>query len=233
MNTQAEGERVGIIGGTFDPIHYAHLAIAEEVYCALNLERVIFVPAGQPPHKLNYAITPAYHRLTMLKLALAENPHFALSLVDLRRSGPSYTVETLQLLGQELGPQAQCYFIIGGDSLRDLPTWRDPAGILARATMVALTRPGYKGIQDLRIQLEARLPLLRSRLITLEGPLMEISSTDLRRRVAEGRPIKYQTPAPVEEYIFQHQLYTGEAVTYDTATSSEQRQGNTHAADAI
>ena len=220
---QTNGERIGVIGGTFDPIHYAHLAIAEEAYCALKLERILFVPAGQPPHKTGYSITPVHHRLAMLKLALVGNPHFALSMVDLQRSGPSYTVETLRFLRQDLGPGAQCYFIIGGDSLRDLPTWRDPAGILEQATIVALTRPGYKGIQDVQKQLEVRLPALHSRLVTVEGPLMEISSTELRRRVSEGRPIKYQTPEAVEDYIFQHHLYMSETVAHDVTKSFEQR----------
>ena len=202
-----EGERIGILGGTFDPVHYAHLAIAEEVYHALKLTRVVFVPAGQPPHKMGYCVTPVEQRVRMLEQAIDTNSHFTLSLVDVQRSGPSYTVDTLRLLRQEWGPRAELYFVIGGDSLKDLPDWYDPAGILAQATIVALLRPGYGEPANVGAELAARLPGIEQRLITLPGPRMEISSTDLRQRVAEGRPIRYQTPDPVEQYILRHGLY--------------------------
>jgi len=217
------GERVGILGGTFDPVHYGHLAIAEEVYCALQLTRMVFVPAGLPPHKPAAGITPVQQRVTMLECAIATNPHFTLSLVDVQRAGPSYTVETLRLLRQEWGPCAELFFVIGSDSLKDLPSWYDPEGILAQATIVALTRPGYV---DVRAGLLERLPALKDRLILLEGPLLAISATDLRQRVAEGRPIKYQTPEVVEEYILRHGLYR-------QAGRGAERQEDTHAAHAI
>jgi nicotinate-nucleotide adenylyltransferase len=218
-----ERERIGILGGTFDPIHYAHLAIAEEVYCALHLTGVLFVPAGQPPHKIGEQITPVEHRVAMLALAIRANPHFSLSLVDVERDGPSYTVDTLRLLRSELGPDADLYFMIGGDSLRDLPTWYDPAGILDQATIVALLRPGYADVEAERAMLVARLPALEQRLIVVEGPRMDLSSTELRRRVATGRPIKYQTPDEVEDYIRRHRLYQ----------KIEGRQEDAHAANAI
>lgn len=227
LAARGESERVGIIGGTFDPVHYAHLAIAEEVYHALKLARMVFVPAGQPPHKVNYAVTPVEYRVRMLEQAIATNPHFEISLVDVQRSGPSYTVETLRLLRQAWGPGADLYFVIGGDSLRDLPTWRDPAGVIAQATIVALVRPGYTDVTEHRAELAARLPGLQERLITLEGPKMELSSTDLRQRVAESRPIKYQTPEVVENYIYRHGLYRNEVA------ERTQRQEDTHAANAI
>ena len=204
---QTGSERIGILGGTFDPPHYAHLAIAEEVYHALKLARVICVPAGQPPHKVSYHVTPVEQRVHMLGQAIAENPHFALSLVDVQRTGPSYTVDTLRLLREEWGPRTEFYFIIGGDSLRDLPGWYDPAGVIAQATLVALMRPGYGEMERTGRELATRLPGIEQRLITLEGPRMEISSTDLRQRVAEGRPIRYQTPEVVEQYILRHGLY--------------------------
>jgi nicotinate-nucleotide adenylyltransferase len=226
---RAEGERVGVLGGTFDPVHYAHLALAEEVYHALKLARVVFVPAGQPPHKMDYRVTPVEQRVRMLELAIAANPHFALSLVDVRRAGPSFTVDTLRLLRAEWGPRAELYFIIGGDSLRDLPTWYDPEGVIAQATLVALTRPGYAEISGLKASLAAHLPGIQQRLITLEGPRMELSSTDLRQRVAEGRPIRYQTPEVVEQYILQHGLYRPGS---DEDTRGR-RQKDAHAANAI
>lgn len=227
MFEQVKSQRIGILGGTFDPVHYAHLAIAEEVYCALKLTRMLFVPAGQPPHKPEQRITPARHRLAMLERAISANPHFSLSLVDMQRAGPSYTVETLRLLRDEWGPRAELFFVIGGDSLQDLPTWRDPAGILEQATLVALVRPGYSDVSAERAQLVARLPGLEQRLITLEGPRMDISSTDLRQRVAAGRPIRYQTPDAVEEYIRQHDLYRAAGETL------AQTQEDAHATNAI
>lgn len=226
---QAEIERIGVIGGTFDPVHYAHLAIAEEVYFALKLARIVFVPAGQPPHKVGYRVTPAEQRVAMLEQAIGGNPHFALSLVDVQRAGPSYTVDTLRLLHREWGPRAELYFVIGGDSLRDLPTWYDPAGVIAQTTIVALLRPGYENVERHRAELAARLPGIQQRLITLEGPHMDISSTELRQRVAEGRPIKYQTPEVVERYILQHGLYRNGA----TGNMLEQKQEDAHATNAI
>lgn len=226
---QAEGERVGVLGGTFDPVHYAHLAIAEEVYHALKLARVVFVPAGQPPHKPGYRVTPVGQRVRMLEQAIASNEHFALSLVDVQRAGPSYTVDTLRLLHEEWGSRTGLYFVIGGDSLRDLPTWYNPTGVIAQATIVALMRPGYGEIDRWRAELTARLPGIQSRLITLEGPRMDISSTDLRQRVAEGRPIRYQTPEVVEQYILRHGLYRRGA---DENTQGW-KQKDAHATNAI
>src|SRR5947209_19419189 len=117
------------MGGTFDPVHFGHLVVAEEVYAALHLSRMVFVPAGQPPHKTGHTVTAAEHRLAMLELAIASNPHFAISQVDLQRPGPSYTVETLRLLRQQWGASIALNFVIGWDSLEDLLTWHDPAGI--------------------------------------------------------------------------------------------------------
>lgn len=203
-----EGEqRIGILGGTFDPVHYAHLAIAEEVYCALQLSRVLFVPAGSPPHKEGEQVTVVDQRVAMLTLALRSNPHFALSLVDVGRPGPSYTVDTLRLLHREWGPQVRFYFIIGGDSLQDLPTWHDPVGILQQATLVALTRPGYPAPEAARTALLARLPNSGGRVLILQGPQLDLSATRLRQRVATGRPVRYQTPDDVAEYIYRYRLY--------------------------
>jgi nicotinate-nucleotide adenylyltransferase len=199
---------VGLLGGTFDPIHYGHLVIAEEVRTVLHLAEMVFVPAGHPPHKPGRIVTEAQHRLAMLELAIASNPHFTISLVDLERPGPSYTVETLQVLRQQWGAQTAIYFVIGGDSLEDLLAWYDPAGILKQLTaLVAVQRPGYEEAAGYRDTLEARLPGIRQRLIMVQAPQLDISATDLRRRVAEGRPIKYQTPEAVERYIIEYGLY--------------------------
>ena len=203
--------RVGLMGGTFDPVHYAHLVVAEEAYAALDLAEMVFVPAGQPPHKPNRVITAARHRLAMLELAIAGNPHFSISLVDLDRPGPSYTVDTLRLLREQLGEQGEqtaLYFVIGWDSLEDLLTWYDPAGILRQLSyLVAVRRPGYNEQEGYRDSLEARLPGIKQRLLVVPAPQFDISSTDLRLRVAENRPIKYQVPESVEQYIVKYKLY--------------------------
>jgi len=207
-NSIASPRRVGLLGGTFDPIHYGHLVIAEEVRTVLHLAEMVFVPAGQPPHKPGRIVTESQHRLAMLKLAIASNPHFTISLVDLERPGPSYTVETLQLLHQQWGTQIDIYFVIGGDSLEDFLAWYDPAGILQQlSALVAVQRPGYEEAAGYRDTLEGRLPGIKRRLIMVQAPQLDISATDLRQRVAEGRPIKYQTPEAVERYIIEYGLY--------------------------
>ena len=199
---------IGVIGGTFDPIHFGHLVIAEEVYATLKLAQMVFVPAGQPPHKPEQVVTPAQDRLAMLQLAIASNPHFTISMVDLERPGPSYTVETLRLLRGQWGEQTAIYFVIGRDSLEDLLDWYNPVGILEQLDyLVAVKRPGYTEEKGYIERLEERLPGIRQRLIIMSAPQLEISATELRQRVAEGRPIKYQVPEVVEQYILQHGLY--------------------------
>jgi nicotinate-nucleotide adenylyltransferase len=199
---------IGLLGGTFDPIHYGHLVIAEEVRAVLQLDEIAFIPAGQPPHKPGRIITPAQHRVAMLELAIASNPYFAICLVDVERSGPSYTVDTLRQLREERGANTALYFVIGWDSLQELHTWYDPIGILEQLTyLVAVRRPGYVEEPGYKELLEKRLPGILQRLLVVPAPQLDISATDLRQRVAEGRPIKYQTPEAVERYIAEHDLY--------------------------
>jgi nicotinate-nucleotide adenylyltransferase len=199
---------IGLLGGTFDPIHYGHLVIAEEVVAVLHLDEMVFIPAGQPPHKSGDSVTAVEHRVAMLELAIASNSYFAISLVDVKRSGPSYTVETLQRLREEWGTNVALYFVIGWDSLEELPLWYDPIGILEQLTyLVAVRRPGYVEEPGYIEQLEARLPGIKQRLLVIPVPQLAISATELRQRVAEGRPIKYQTPEAVERYITEHNLY--------------------------
>ncbi len=200
--------RIGILGGTFDPVHYGHLVIAEEVYATLELTEMVFVPAGEPPHKTNVEITAAAHRLNMLELATASNPHFTISRVDIDRAGPSYTVDTLRVLRKQWGEQTALYFVIGSDSLEDLLSWHNPSGILEQLThLIAVRRPGYSESEAFYGRLEARLPGIKQKLVVIDTPQLSISATDLRNRVAEGRPIKYQTPETVESYIVQYGLY--------------------------
>ena len=197
------------MGGTFDPIHYGHLVIAEEVRATLNLAEMIFIPAGQPPHKPGRVITPAQHRLAMLELALASNPHCTISLVEMDRTGPSYLVDTLRILRAQVSTHVELSFVIGWDSLEELHTWYQPQGILQQLdALVAVGRPGYMdGDEYNNKQLETYLPNITQRLHVVQAPQLSVSSTDLRQRVAEGRPIKYQVPEAVERYILEHGLY--------------------------
>ena len=136
--------RLGILGGTFDPIHYAHLVIAEECRVRLGLAGVIFIPAGEPPHKRRQSVTPAADRLAMVELAIASNPAFRVSRVEIDRPGPSYSVDTIAALQAELGPEAELYFIVGQDAMADILTWHEPRRLLALCRLVAIHRPGVR-----------------------------------------------------------------------------------------
>ncbi len=196
--------RIGVLGGTFDPIHYGHLAAAEEARVALGLEQVLLVPARVSPLKLDQPLTPAHHRLAMTRLAAASNPHFAVSTVDLDREGPSYTVDTLSLLQAGLGPATELYFIMGTDSLAGLARWHDPARLIQLCRIVAVSRPadGYDPTA-----LERLVPGVTERVIHLRVPLLDIASSDLRQRVRQGRSLRYYVPPAVADYIYAHQLY--------------------------
>jgi len=195
--------KLGIIGGTFDPPHYAHLAIAEEAWAQLELAQVLFAPAFGNPLKQGRNSAAPEHRLRMVELAIADNPHFAVTSLDLQ-PGPSYTVHLLERL-KAADPDAELYFIIGYDALRRLPEWYQAAKVLELAHMVATPRPENELDLD---ALAARLPSAGERILLLEnGPLLDISASDLRRRVAAGLPIRYQTPDTVIEYIKLHRLY--------------------------
>jgi nicotinate-nucleotide adenylyltransferase len=205
---QAQALRLGVLGGTFDPVHHGHLAAAAEARHQLGLDRVLFVPAGVPPHKPDRPITPAADRLRMLEMAIAGRPHFEISRVDLDRPGPCYTVDTLTLLRGAWDPAPTLFFIEGADSLAELPTWYQPRRILELCHLAVVDRPGIE--VDLP-RLEAQLPGLTANLHWLRMPLLEISSSDLRARVRAGRPIAYLLPADVENYIYQQGLYRDKA----------------------
>lgn len=196
--------RVGVFGGTFDPVHHGHLMAAEEARWALKLDEVLFVPAAAPPHKLDDSMAHARHRLAMLELAIAGNPAFAVSREDLDRPGPHYTVDMLTRLQAARGPGVELYFLLGADSLADLPTWRDPAGILRLAQLIVVARPGY---QPDVAALATRLPGLEARLTVVTMPLVGIAGSEIERRVREGRPIRYQVPEAVADYIRAQRLY--------------------------
>jgi nicotinate-nucleotide adenylyltransferase len=192
------------MGGTFDPIHYGHLVVAEEVWFRLKLDKVLFVPAAQPPHKLGKVITPAVHRLEMVRLAVQENPHFDVSSLEVERPGPSYTVDTLAQLRASMDPEDDIWLILGMDSLAELPTWRQPERILQLARLAVVPRPGY--VANIH-ELEKLLPGISKKTSLIPTPELAISAENLRARVAEGYPIKYQLPEAVEEYIYSMGLY--------------------------
>jgi nicotinate-nucleotide adenylyltransferase len=200
---KAETARLGVLGGTFDPPHYGHLVLAENSRVQLGLERVFFVLAGQPPHKPRCPVASSHHRLAMVKAAVAGNSSFAVSCIDLDRPGPHYTVDMLALLGQEY-PAAELYFLMGGDSLVHFITWRDPVGIVRRAWLAVMQRPGH--VPDMEA-LERAVPGITRRLAWLDVPRLDISSSDLRQRVREGLPLRYLVPRPVEAYIREQRLY--------------------------
>ncbi len=195
--------RLGVLGGTFDPPHLGHLILAECALDALNLEAVLFVPAADPPHKDGDTLTPIEHRLAMVEAAIAGNSRFALSRADLDRPGPHYTVDMLKLLHEEYAG-AELYFLMGGDSLHELLTWRDPAGILAQAHLgVARRSDAPLDLTDLAL----RLPGIMKRVATIQAPVIGISATLIRKRLQSGASIRYQVLPEVEAYIVEHGLY--------------------------
>lgn len=196
--------RLGIMGGTFDPIHHGHLIAAQEACFQLNLEQVLFVPAGVPPHKPRRPISAAHHRLRMIELAIAGQPCFDASTVDLDRPGPCYTVDTLELMRLERGPEAEFFFVEGADSLADIPSWYLPKRLLELCELAVVGRQGTE--IDLT-RLDNQLPGLADRVHWVDMPRLDISSSDLRARVRESRPITYLVPAAVEAYILKHGLY--------------------------
>ncbi len=197
--------RVGVLGGTFDPIHLAHLIVAEEARVRLELEHVVFIPAGEPWLKAVQPATPPQVRLEMVRQAVACNPHFRVSSVEVDRPGPSYSVDTLDALLQEEGPDVELYFILGMDAIVDLPRWHAPERFLELCTPVVFARTDY-GATGLD-ELEQRLPGVKDKVMFLEGPVMEVSSTDIRRRVVQGVSIRCLVPASVERFITEHGLY--------------------------
>jgi nicotinate-nucleotide adenylyltransferase len=199
--------RIGILGGTFDPIHYGHLVIAEDARVYLHLEKVLFVPGYQPPHKPQGSYSTFEYRVRMVELAIARNPHFALCLIETRLPAPSFTTDTLRALQDELGADAELYFIMGMDSLANILAWHKPEELLRLCRIVVAERAGYQ--VDIA-KLEKGLPGLQQRMDLIDTPELSISSTDLQRRVRCGLSIRYQVPPAVERYIRSHRLYLDE-----------------------
>ncbi len=198
-------EVFGILGGTFDPIHFGHLVLAEKAREVCKLKKVVFVPAAVPPHKIGEVSTSAEHRLNMVKLALRDNPWFEVSTVEIERNGPSYTIDTINEL-TTLGHGEQAALIVGFDSLLELDTWRDYRAILDQIKIITAFRPGYPVLKN-NADWPAFLEPFRRRITILEAPLLDISSTWLRVELMYERSIRYLAPDSVIEYIRQKRLY--------------------------
>jgi len=199
--------RVGILGGTFDPIHYGHLAIANEAAYVLDLDPVLFAPAGQPPHKHGEPVSPAELRVAMTALAIADNPRFRLTRIDVDHAGLSYTVDLLVRLREALGPDPELFFILGMDSLLEIRSWHQPERLFQLCQVVATTRPGYP-VADLAA-LARDIPASAGRVILLRAPGLDIAASELRERVVRGLPLRYLVPPEVEAFIARHRLYAG------------------------
>ena len=197
---------IGVLGGTFDPIHIGHLALAEEVRGRLGLAEVLFVPAGQPYLKADTPISAAEHRLQMVRLAIANKPYFRLSTIEIERAGPTYTVDTIAELKRQLSSEDELYFILGWDSLEDLPHWHEPRRLVILCRLVAVPRVGCP-VPDLS-SLETKIPGLSKRVIMLNKPEIAISASVIRERVARGLSIEHLVPEAVAKYIREHGLYS-------------------------
>ena len=197
--------RVGILGGTFDPVHLGHLLIAEESRVSLGLEQVLFVPAGRPWLKEGQPLTEASHRVNMVELATASNPHFRVCRNEVDRPGLSYTVDTLRELYAEMGLRAELHFILGVDAFESFHRWKEPEAILDLCRLVVVSRPGYQvGQLDEAL---SRYKKYEDRITLLPVHNVDFSATEIRRRAAEGLSFRYQVPEPVEAYILEKGLY--------------------------
>ena len=197
--------KVGIFGGTFDPIHKAHLLAAEGVQRSLGLHEVLFIPTGEPWMKSGKPVSPCHHRLNMTCLAIEPHPDFRVSSMEIDRPGPSYTVDTLEVLHEGGDPGTDYYMIVGMDALHTLPRWKEPARILELCTLVVIPRPGVGGY-DINA-LENISPGASQAVIMLEDPMLDGSSSSIRRRIPEGLDVADQLPPMVISYIDQHGLY--------------------------
>lgn len=200
--------RIGMLGGTFDPIHAGHLGLARVALHQLGLDRILFVPAGQPPHKRGRRIAGAEDRLAMVQLAIADEPQFGVTRIEIDRPGPSYTADTAEALlaGGESGDEPiELTIILSAESFADLPSWHEPARLLRLARIAVAPRPGHPAPTP--AWLAQRLPGFADRVVVLEGPHLDISASDIRARVAAARSIEHLVPSPVAAYIEAHHLY--------------------------
>lgn len=224
-NSALKNLRLGLLGGSFNPVHNGHLAIARQTRDLLSLDRILFIPAGDPPHKPDGTLASAKDRYEMVRLAVESDPTFAVSGVEISRPGKSYTLDTIRTLQQQYGPSAQLFFLIGLDAFLDFPSWREPATLLNLCSFVVISRPGIS-FQPLatmtllpEISLESlasldagrivklEVPLLHQRLICMKLPPNHVSASDIRTRMQRHQPVANLLPPSVESYIIHHHLY--------------------------
>jgi nicotinate-nucleotide adenylyltransferase len=205
-NTFQHNTKIAIMGGTFDPIHYGHLVAAEAVRDRFQLDKVIFIPAGNPPHKNIKNITDSIHRYNMTMLATATNPYFEVSRIEIDRIGITYTVDTIKELRKEYGTVVELFFITGADALLEILTWHKVEELLELCHFVAATRPGFN-LKDLEQKLYEIKSKYSKEIFHIEIPSLAISSTDIRDRVKSNHTIKYLLPESVEQYIHKYGLY--------------------------
>jgi nicotinate-nucleotide adenylyltransferase len=196
---------IGVLGGTFDPVHVGHLKIADEAIRRLDLKRILFMPAGEPWLKAEKEVTPSLHREKMLELAIEGYPHFGISTIELERPGATYTVETLEVLRESLGRTTGIFLLMGWDNLLQLPQWKRPVELVQLCRIIAFTRSGM-GVPDLGM-LEEKVPGIKRNTIILKIPPIDISSSDIRDRIHKGLPVKDLVPGDVEKYIRNNGLY--------------------------
>lgn len=205
--TNMKSKRIGIIGGTFDPIHYGHLIAAQWAKESFALDKVIFMPAGSPPHKLNNNVLAAEHRYIMALLATNDQPSFEVSSMEIKREGPSYTIDTINELHRLYNDKdTQILFITGADSILNLHTWKRYEDLLRKCFFIAVTRGGYNTLK-LYKRIEELQRIYGKRIYNIEIPSVGISSTELRKRISNNKSVKYLLPYMVEEYIKKNKLY--------------------------
>ena len=201
--------RLGVVGGTFDPVHNAHLVAAEEARFQFDLERVVFIPSARPPHRAGAPHATAEDRYRMIELAIEGNPHMEVSRIEVERDGLSYTIDTLRELHLMYGADTELYFIAGADEVLDIRSWKDPESVLAECFLVAASRPGFS-LDHLAEAIPERISTGESstgRVLPMEMPALDISATDIRARAAVGRPFRYLVPEAVWLYIVEKRLY--------------------------
>lgn len=201
--------RIGIFGGSFNPVHTGHLILAERVCSERSLDKVLFVPVLYPPHKPAKPLASAEHRMRMLGLALDGNPAFEALPLELNREEPSYTLITIRELRKDMGPSAELFLVLGGDSVHDIPNWWHAGELVREVEIIAFDRPGYP-VQEAvggMGELFGRAWVDRVRELKVDAPLLDISATDIRERVSAGKSIRYMVPEPVRQYILRHGLY--------------------------
>ncbi len=208
------GCKLGIMGGTFDPIHYGHLVLAEQIRTKFNLDRIYFIPSGNPPHKDSGRVSDKRHRFNMTLLATVTNPHFEVSKLEINKEGPSYTIDTVKAILGKINEQDRIFFITGADALRELDTWKDPEELFRLCSFIGATRPGYDR-REVEMKIEKMQTDYGASIDLTEVPALAISSTEIRDRVQSGLSIKYLVPESVEQYIYKNGLYMDDGDTND------------------